>query len=164
MARRILSRNARDFNVWPGFTDVMVALLLIFIFVVTIFTITETILSRSLSKKDTELDRLNQEILRTTKELDRFKGEASKLAELFEAEQTKSGSLQQLVEQLRREVESAAARLLEKMQLLSEKDAELQSTGKELSDEKIKAEKAQEALEGHKEELVKLLAGVKEQE
>jgi chemotaxis protein MotB len=161
MARRILSRNARDFNVWPGFTDVMVALLLIFIFVVTIFTITETILSRSLSKKDTELDRLNQEILRTTKELDRFKGEASKLAELFEAEQTKSGSLQQLVEQLRREVESAAARLLEKMQLLSDRDAEFQSTAKQLSDQKIKAEKAQEALEGHKEELVKLLAALK---
>ena len=161
MARRSFSRSARDFNVWPGFTDVMVALLLIFIFVVTVFTITETILSRSLSKKDTELDRLNQEILRATKELDRFKNEAAQLAELFGAEQAKSGSLQQLVEQLRREIESAAAQLAESVQLLSDKEAELQLAAKNLSDQRIKANEVQETLEVHQEELAKLLATLK---
>lgn len=161
MARRTLSRTARTFNVWPGFTDVMVALLLIFIFVITIFTITETILSRSLSKKDSELERLNQEIRRTSEELDRFRQETAKLAELFGAEQDKSANLQQILEQLRREIAASAAQLLEKTQLLAEREAELESSGKQLSEQKALAEQTQKALEIHQDEIAMLLAGLK---
>ena len=72
-------------NVWPGFTDIMVALLLLFVFVVTLFTITETILSRSLSQKDTELERLHREISLKSDEVERLKSEVGRLAELFGA-------------------------------------------------------------------------------
>ena len=66
---------------WPGFTDIMTGLLLIFVFVITLFTITETILSRSLSEKDTELDRLQRQVSVKTDEIEKLKHEIDRLQE-----------------------------------------------------------------------------------
>ena len=53
----------------------MVGLLLVFVLVVTLFTISETILGRSLSKKDIELARLKKEAAEKTLEIERLRKE-----------------------------------------------------------------------------------------
>lgn len=70
MSSRRAGKLQERLDVWPGFTDVMVGLLLVFVLVATLFTITETILSQSLSEKDEELRRLSDEISQKTKEME----------------------------------------------------------------------------------------------
>ena len=85
---------------WPGFTDIMTGLLLILVFVITIFTITETILSRSLSQKDTELERLQRQVSVKADEIEKLKHEIDRLQELFGAHLKKATGLEEMLKQL----------------------------------------------------------------
>ncbi len=55
-------RQYRGMDYWPGFVDALSTLLLVFIFLVSIFTIVQYFLSQELSGKDTVLSRLNAQI------------------------------------------------------------------------------------------------------
>ena len=47
---------------WPAFVDVLTNLLLVFIFLLSIFALVQFLLSREISGKDTVLNRLNTQI------------------------------------------------------------------------------------------------------
>lgn len=49
-------------SIWPGFVDAMTALLLVLIFVLTIFMVVQSIQTETISGQETELDRLTLEI------------------------------------------------------------------------------------------------------
>jgi len=57
-------RNGQRFeaNIWPGFVDAMTALLLVLVFVLSIFMIVQFMLRETISVQDTELDSLNSEV------------------------------------------------------------------------------------------------------
>ncbi|MDX5595438.1 peptidoglycan -binding protein [Pseudovibrio sp. SPO723] len=57
-------RGTEDY--WPGFVDAMSALLLVFIFLLSVFMIAQFFLSQQLSGRDTVLNRLNQQIAELT--------------------------------------------------------------------------------------------------
>src|ERR1019366_8494539 len=57
-SRRVLNRV----DYWPSFVDVLTNLLLVFIFLLSIFAVVQFLLSRELSGKDTVLDKLNAQI------------------------------------------------------------------------------------------------------
>jgi chemotaxis protein MotB len=57
-SRRAVSRT----EYWPSFVDVLTNLLLVFIFLLSIFAVVQYLLSRELSGKDTVLDKLNAQI------------------------------------------------------------------------------------------------------
>ncbi|MBM3299428.1 MAG: OmpA family protein [Deltaproteobacteria bacterium] len=148
MGSRRAEKFQERFNVWPGFTDVIVGLLLVFVFVVTLFTITETVLSRSLSKKDKELQQLHSEIsLKTeemtrlhrlisektremeqlhndlsfkTAELEKMRSEMSRLEKLFEVQVEKAAGLEQLLAQRQDELKSAVSEIGQKTVRLEE--------------------------------------------
>ncbi len=105
---------------WPGFTDIMTGLLLILVFVITIFTITETILSRSLSQKDTELERLQRQVSLKADEIEKLKHEIDRLQELFGAQLKKATGLEEMLKRLQEQLEAAAAQINEKSALLEE--------------------------------------------
>jgi chemotaxis protein MotB len=128
-----------SFNVWPGFTDVMVGLLLVFVFVVTLFTITQTILSRSILKKDTELERLQRELSTKSSELEKLGAEISKLEKLFQSETEKSGSLEQALALKVHDLETALAQL-------TTRDLDIEEKTKEITRQKADLESALEAL------------------
>ncbi len=128
-----------SFNVWPGFTDVMVGLLLVFVFVVTLFTITQTILSRSILKKDTELERLQQELSAKSSELEKLSAEVSKLEKLFQSETDKSSGLEQAMALKVHDLEAALAQL-------TARDLETQEKDKEISRQKTDLESALESM------------------
>jgi len=121
MRRRAAGFQER-FNVWPGFTDIMVGLLLVFVFVVTLFTMTETILSRSLSKKDVELMRLHREISAKSEALERLSREISRLEELFQSQVGKTADIQEQLASRSKDLDLALSEIKEYSELLGERD------------------------------------------
>lgn len=126
MSRRRAAGVQERFNVWPGFTDIMVGLLLVFVFVVTLFTMTETILSRSISKKDVELNRLHQEIASKATALDRLSEEIRRLEQLFQTETSKTADLQEQLAARSKELDLALAEVKEYSGLLNDREAQLE--------------------------------------
>ena len=59
---RSRNRTRRSADIWPGFVDAIATLLLVLIFLLTIFVSSEFLLSKLLSTKDDALDDLNIQI------------------------------------------------------------------------------------------------------
>jgi chemotaxis protein MotB len=112
----------------------MVGLLLIFVFVVTLFTITSTILSRSIWEKNSALEQLRDQLTSRMKDIEDLSAQISKLQQLFQGETEKSVSLQQTIDTLSKELESGAAQLKEREIALADKDAQVVAKTKELED------------------------------
>ncbi|MFZ7126885.1 MAG: peptidoglycan -binding protein [Desulfobacterales bacterium] len=72
-------RSANAVSVWPGYVDVLSALLMVVIFVLLIFTVSQFMLSEMLFGQENELTRLHQRV--------------NELAELLGAERRKSDEL-----------------------------------------------------------------------
>ena len=78
-----LSRNRRSeqrADYWPGFVDAMATLLLVLIFLLTVFMVAQFFLSQEISGKDTALNKLNSQIAELTEllALERAKGKTWK--------------------------------------------------------------------------------------
>jgi chemotaxis protein MotB len=140
-------------NVWPGFTDIMVGLLLVFVFVVTLFTITQTILSQNLSERDTELHRLQKELSLKGTELERLSAEISRLQKLFQTQQAKTSAMDQLLTQKNKELENALADAETKAALVEEKNRALASQSSELEATQKQLQGATTGLEEEKRSL-----------
>lgn len=84
LARR--SGKRFEANIWPGFVDAMTALLLVLVFVLSIFMIVQFMLRETITTQDTELEQLTDQV-RT-------------LAEALGLEQRRGFSLEQEVDRL----------------------------------------------------------------
>lgn len=60
LARRTGKRF--EANIWPGFVDAMTALLLVLVFVLSIFMIIQFMLSQKITSQDSELNQLNSQV------------------------------------------------------------------------------------------------------
>jgi chemotaxis protein MotB len=65
----IAKRAQRGFNVWPGYVDALSALLMVVIFLVLIFSVTQFLLSQILSGQESELADLHRRVRELTTEL-----------------------------------------------------------------------------------------------
>ena len=92
LARR--SRR-RPIDIWPGFVDALAALLIVFIFILLVFMVTQLYLREALTDRDAALTRLNQQI--------------NELAEMLALERTASADLRLTVTQLSTELQSSVA-------------------------------------------------------
>ena len=84
MSSRVRGRSTVD--IWPGFVDALAALLMVLIFVLLIFTLSQYFLTDALTGRDRALAQLNSQI--------------AELAELLSLEQSNNVSLQGLVAEL----------------------------------------------------------------
>ncbi len=75
-ARRRYART----DYWPGFVDAMATLLLVFIFLLSVFVVAQFLLSREISGKDTVLNRLNTQIAELTELLSLERASTSDLS------------------------------------------------------------------------------------
>jgi chemotaxis protein MotB len=56
------SRRSEAFSYWPGFVDALSTMLLVIIFLLSVFMLAQFFLSREVSGKDTALSKLNRQI------------------------------------------------------------------------------------------------------
>jgi chemotaxis protein MotB len=80
MAARARRVNPRS-DYWPSFVDVLTNLLLVFIFLLSIFALVQYLLSREISGKDTVLQRLNAQISELTEMLALDKASKSEMSD-----------------------------------------------------------------------------------
>ncbi|MGO1706983.1 MAG: hypothetical protein ACTHZH_04920 [Oleiphilaceae bacterium] len=58
-------RNRSSINVWPGYVDALSALLMLVIFMLLVYVVSQLYLSQTLSDRNSELARLNQRLKET---------------------------------------------------------------------------------------------------
>src|ERR1700686_2547488 len=75
------SRRVSRPEYWPAFVDVLTNLLLVFIFLLSIFALVQYLLSREISGKDTVLQRLNAQISEITEMLALDKASKSEMSD-----------------------------------------------------------------------------------
>ena len=76
-------KSTNSINIWPGFVDAISTLLLVFIFILAIFMISQSFLTQAISGKDTALDNLRVQLMRLDKDLKENRNEKAKLSELI---------------------------------------------------------------------------------
>ena len=81
------TRRERNIDYWPGFVDALSTLILVIIFLLTVFVVVQFVLSQEISGKDTVLSRLNAQI--------------AELTQLLSMERTGKVSLEDEIAQLR---------------------------------------------------------------
>jgi chemotaxis protein MotB len=166
MGHRTSRRPAREsLDVWPGFVDIMVGLLLIFIFFATLFVITETILARSLDKKDTELERVSKEmaakdqlLARTNSQVDTLKQEVTRLESLFQGQVKKTASLEELIAATTKQLNETKEDSEKKGSLLKDKEQALAEQAKLIDSARVDSQTKSELLAAKMKELESALA------
>ena len=62
IARSLRNRLSESTNIWPGFVDVLATLLIVIIFILMVFTVSQIYLSEAISGRDKALDNLRNQI------------------------------------------------------------------------------------------------------
>ncbi len=105
--------NSEDY--WPGFVDAMSALLLVFIFLLSIFMIAQFFLSQQLSGRDRVLNRLNQQI--------------AELTELLALEKSNVGDLESTISSLQLGLDQTSEERDRLLGLLNDRSGQIDEAG-----------------------------------
>jgi chemotaxis protein MotB len=111
LARSTRSQRA---DIWPGFVDALATLLMVVIFLLMVFVLAQVFLSMTLSDRDAELKRLDDEI--------------SQLAEMLSIERRASQELRDTVGTLSLELQQATATRDELSQIVNQITLDLQAS------------------------------------
>ena len=103
-------KNINQVNIWPGFVDAITTLLLVFVFLLAIFMISQTFLTQSISGKDAALQSLKTQLQKLDADLEKNLGKNKKLSELI-------ATLNQQIEILNLEQKNLQTELLDKENL-----------------------------------------------
>jgi len=106
-------------NIWPGFVDAMTGLLLVLMFVLTIFMVVQFVLRETITGQESEMNQLNAEI--------------AKLAQALGLEQRKTSGLEARVGELGVTLEAARTRAGEQAALIATLRAQTQAQDEALS-------------------------------
>ena len=99
-SRSLRNRLGESANIWPGFVDVLATLLIVIIFVLMVFTVSQIYLSDALSGRDKALQELRTQISELSKILQLEISEKEEALQILtETETTLSGVQQNLREQ-----------------------------------------------------------------
>lgn len=123
------SRAERRVDYWPGFVDALSTLLLVFIFLISIFTVAQFFLSREISGKQDQLTRLTVQL--------------KQLGDLLALERSTSASLEEQLSGLRATLRSAEAerdKLRGDSSLAGDAKGQIQSLASDLEAEKKMSE------------------------
>jgi chemotaxis protein MotB len=107
-------------SIWPGFVDAMTALLLVLMFVLTIFMVVQGVLRDTISGQETELDQLAAEVTSLSQALGLSQQRTALLEDNLEALQSESNRQTALIANLTGQLDAQA-------QTLAERDAAIAS-------------------------------------
>jgi chemotaxis protein MotB len=106
-------RTRSTINVWPGYVDALSALLMLIIFMLLIYVVSQLYLSQTLSDKDSELARLNSQLQEISQLLGLEQEQTDALEQAMSTLQTEYGDTLALNEQLSDSVEAERENRLE---------------------------------------------------
>jgi chemotaxis protein MotB len=130
-ARRVAARA----EYWPSFVDVLTNLLLVFIFLLSIFALVQFLLSREISGKDTVLQRLNAQIAQLTEMLALEKAKSSDTSDTLATLQANLSAAESERDRLRGLVDTQAG-------ASSAADAKITALNTEIDNEKQISQRA----------------------
>jgi len=113
-------RNRRETNIWPGFVDALATLLMVLIFVLLIFVVSQFFLNNALSGRDEALGRLQSQV--------------SELADLLALEREANKELRIDVSQLSAQLQSAVSRREDLTSQITQLTRDNKAAEKELTD------------------------------
>lgn len=122
MALSRRSGNRFQSSIWPGFVDAMTALLLVLMFVLTIFMVVQFVLRETITGQESELDNLGAQIL--------------DLAEALGLEQQRNQGLQDDVAHLGSTLDDAQSQVDEQLALIATLTATTKAQASELDQQK----------------------------
>ncbi len=106
-------RRARStINVWPGYVDALSALLMLIIFMLLIYVVSQLYLSQTLSDRESELARLNTQLAEISRLLGLEQEQTAALEEEMATVQSNYSESLALSDQLRAEIEEERAQRL----------------------------------------------------
>ncbi|MFO1140724.1 MAG: peptidoglycan -binding protein [Paracoccus sp. (in: a-proteobacteria)] len=100
--------NRFSATIWPGFVDAMTALLMVMMFVLTIFLLVQSVLRDQITTQDSELDKLGGEIARLSDALSSSQARGSALDRDLAAERDRLRQSEQAVAGARAEIDAQA--------------------------------------------------------
>jgi len=106
-------RTRSTINVWPGYVDALSALLMLIIFMLLIYVVSQLYLSQTLSDKDSELARLNSQLQEISQLLGLEQEQTDALEQAMSTLQTEYGDTLALNEQLSDSLEAERENRLE---------------------------------------------------
>ncbi|MBC7146854.1 MAG: peptidoglycan -binding protein [Thioclava marina] len=118
-------RNSGRFstNIWPGFVDAMTALLLVLMFVLSIFMIVQSVLRDTLTTKEGELTALNEQVANLARALSLEQTRSQTLTGQLEDAKDKADQQQTLIATLTSQLETRQAALDTANQKITEFEA-----------------------------------------
>ena len=108
-ARSIRHRLSEATNIWPGFVDVLATLLIVIIFILMVFTVSQIYLSDAISGRDKALEDLRNQINALSKILVIESKEKQQALEDLSTTESKLQSEQELTLQLESEIAESKA-------------------------------------------------------
>ena len=84
-------RTRSTINVWPGYVDALSALLMLIIFMLLIYVVSQLYLSQTLSDRDSELARLNGQLQEISRMLGLEQNQTQALEQAMSALQSEYG-------------------------------------------------------------------------
>jgi chemotaxis protein MotB len=130
---------------WPGYVDVLSTLLMVFVFLLSVFMVAQFYVSQESTGKDTVLRRLQRQIAELTNLLSLEKGQGKKT-------QDELAALQSMLATLKADNE----RLTGQVGLGGEKDAHIAALSKELADKSVLTSEAQAKVDLLNQQLLQL--------
>ncbi|OOY05270.1 peptidoglycan -binding protein [Thioclava sp. F28-4] len=121
LARR--GGNRFSTNIWPGFVDAMTALLLVLMFVLSIFMIVQSVLRDTLSTKEGELIQLNEQVSNLAKALSLQQTKTQQLTGELENAKDKADQQDSLISTLTSQLDDRKAALADAKQKITEFEA-----------------------------------------
>ncbi len=114
-----LSRRRENSNIWPGFVDAVTTLLMVLTFVLTIFTVMQSVLRETITTQDSQLSELNAQL--------------SQLADALGLERARAEDLQTQIGSLTADLADATQKGAEQTVLIGTLTASLAARAEELS-------------------------------
>ena len=142
MTLAAFSRHSRtSVNIWPGFVDALAALLIIVIFLLMVFVISQFYLQNTLSGRERALDLLNQRV--------------SELAEMLSLERQANADLNLSIEQLSAQLQSSLGEKDKMEATIGELTSALRKSEQSVASLKSDLESAGQRLTSLQEKLIK---------
>jgi len=116
----ILRRNGGQVSgsIWPGFVDAMTALLMILMFVLTIFMVVQFVLRETITGQDVELDNLSTQVAVQDAELNNLSQQIAGLAKALGLEEVRSKGLEGELRGVQGDLQTAEAQIAQQTALI----------------------------------------------